>query len=136
METPRSGLLGSAASLLGSIGSHLELLSALFAEEGKEAGGRLLRALVLLVGALVLAFLGYIFLILGIAFVLAAVFHWSWIWIALGFGGLHLIGAAICVRAMMEYFKSPAFPYFRAEVRKDLNLLQQNLPQNGQNPVA
>ncbi|HEY5792729.1 MAG TPA: phage holin family protein [Chthoniobacterales bacterium] len=134
MET--QGPIGSLVALLGSAGKHLELLAALLAQEGREAGGRLIRALVLLAAGLLLAGLGYIFLVLGLAFVLAAVFQWPWLWIALGLGLAHLAAAAFLLKRMSHYLKVPAFSGFRAEVQKDLDLLHKNLPTHGQNPAA
>lgn len=136
METSRPGPIGSLTHLLGSLGSHFQLLGALFAEEGKEAGTRVLWALAFLVGALLFATLGYIFLLLGIAFALATLFHWSWIWIALGIGGIHAIAAAGLIRQMVEFFKTPAFPHLRAELQKDLAQLQPTPPAHGQSPTA
>jgi len=136
VETSRPGPIGSLTDLLGSFAGHFQLLGALFAQEGKEAGKRVLWALVCLVAALLFAVLGYLFLVLGLAFALAALLHWSWIWIALGIGALHAAGAFVLVRLMLQFLQKPVFPHLRAEIHKDLAQLQPTPPVHEQNPVA
>ena len=135
MDTSRPGPFGSLLALLGSVGGHLELLAALLAQESREAGGRVLRALILLAVGLLFAGLGYIFLILGLAFVLNALVGWPWWAITIGLALVHLGGAAFLIYRMIEYFKTPAYPSLRAELQKDLRLLGKNLSTHGQTPT-
>ena len=107
------------------------MLITLFAEESKEAGGRVLRALVLLVVALLFAGLGYVFLIIGIAFVLNALLGWPWYAITIGLAVLHLGGAAGLGYQMIQFFKTPAYPSFRVEVQKDLTILKGKIVNHG-----
>lgn len=122
------GLVAELLALLSSIGRHLQALSALAGFEAKEAAGTYLSALLLLVAVLVLAIFGYAFLILCVAFILAALFSVSWIWITLGLAVAHLLAAAICGLIAKKGLEKPVFTATSAEIRRDLESLKNIKP--------
>jgi len=122
-ETSR-GLLAELLSFAGSFGRHLQALLALAGQESKEAAGLYLRLLVMLGAALVFAVLGYVFLLLFLAFLLAMVFGIDWIWIALGFAILHLIVTAVCALHVKKHLSSPVFTATAEELKRDFDSLK------------
>ena len=69
--------------------------------------------------------LGYIVLLLFIAFQLAAVFGINWIWITLGLALLHLLGAAVCALHVRNHLPTPVFTSTSAELKRDFATLKQ-----------
>lgn len=121
MET---GIAPSALRFTGSVSRHIEALVALFREELGEASTQALKLLVyLLLGLLFLAF-GYVFVVLFVAFLLAAVFGISWLWIALGIAVIHLALAFVCALQIRGGIARKWFEATGAEIRKDLAALR------------
>jgi len=116
--------LAELLSFAGSFGRHLQALLALAGQESKEAAGLYLRLLVMLGAALVFAVLGYVFLLLFLAFLLAMVFGIDWIWIALGFAILHLIVTAVCALHVKKHLSSPVFTATAEELKRDFDSLK------------
>ncbi len=118
-ETSR-GLLAELLSLAGSFGRHLQAMLALAGQESKEAAALYLRLLL----TLVFAVLGYVFLLLFLAFLLAMVFGVDWIWIALGFAILHLLVTAVCALHVKKHLPSPVFTATAEELKRDFDSLK------------
>lgn len=122
------GLPGEFLSLAGSVGRHIQALAALAGAEAREAAGMYLLAVGLLVAGLVLAILGYVLLVVFIAFLAALVFGVSWLWISLVLAVLHFIGAAICLLIAKNRAATKQFPAISAELQKDFETLQNFKP--------
>ena len=128
MPEPR-GLIDGLLSLFGSFGRYFEAIGALAGEEAREAGELFLRLAVMLAAALFFAAFGYVLLLFFVAFLVAAVFHVSWIWILLGLTALHFLGAIICAVHVKNHWRTPVFPATRSEISRDLDALR-----GGRNP--
>lgn len=122
------GVLAALLSLVSSFGEHASSLTALAGLESREAAGVYLRALVAGAAAVVFLLLGYILLLLCVAFAVAAVFSVSWIWITLGLAVLHFLLVAGCLIYARSRLGTPVFTATSAEVRRDLEALKQYKP--------
>lgn len=122
------GVLAELLNLLGSLGRHLQGLLALAGLETREAAGIYLRVLIAVVVGLVLLIFGYFLLLFFVAFLLATVFHWDWIWIALVLAVLHFMGAGVCAWFVKARVALPVFHATTAEIRRDLSTLQNFKP--------
>jgi uncharacterized membrane protein YqjE len=116
-----SGLLADSAELLGAAIRYLKARVALFSIEAKEAGMHYGMAGAFVAAALVLVFLGYLFLIITAVFGIAALLGGGNTWIAvLGVAALlHLGGAVGLVFAARNKVKEGAFPVTAEELTKD-----------------
>ena len=116
-----SGLVADSAELLGAAIRYLKARVALFSIEAKEAGLHYGLAGAFIAAALVLVFLGYVFLIITAVFGIAAMLGGGNTWIAvLGVAALlHLGGAVGLVFAARNKVKAGAFPVTTEELTKD-----------------
>lgn len=110
--------------LTGSLGRHFETLGALAGEEAREAGALALRLAVMVFAALFFAAFGYVLAVISAAFLIAAVFHVSWIWILPAFVLLHVLLAAFCIFHVKSHWRTPLFPATKSEISRDLNALR------------
>jgi len=110
-------------SLVGSLGRHVQALSALVSEEGKEAVALYLRLAVMLAAALLFATFGYVILLIFLAFLIATVFHVAWIWILLGLTILHFLVAFICANHDRNHWQTTVFASTASEIKRDLAAL-------------
>jgi uncharacterized membrane protein YqjE len=99
----------------------MKLRASLAGIEAKEAGGKYGGAAAMVAGALFVAILGYVFLIVCIVFGIAAAFEsrHAWIWIMGGAAFLHLGGAAALFFLARKRVKGGAFPATMEELKKD-----------------
>ncbi|MCK9588055.1 MAG: phage holin family protein [Terrimicrobiaceae bacterium] len=123
VSEPR-GLLDGLLSLVGSFGRYFEAIGALAGEEAREAAALYLRLAVMLAAALFFAAFGYVLLLLFAAFLIAAIFPVSWLWILLGFTILHLLVAVICATHVKTHWRTPVFPATKGEISRDLEALR------------
>lgn len=89
--------------------------------EAREAGTTFGLAAAMVAGALFIAVLGYVFLVITLVFAIAAAFtatH-AWLWVMAAAALLHLIGAAALVWLAYKRMQAGAFPATLAELRKD-----------------
>lgn len=115
-----NNLLALANSLAGFFGSRF----ALFTSESK---GVLVHVVVLLacvIGALILALFGYIFLIASLIAAVAQALEVSWIWITLATAGIHFLLAVIALVVASVRMKKPMFEATTAELKKDREWLK------------
>lgn len=110
-------------SLVGSLGRYISAIGALVGEESREAAALGFRLLVMFLAALFFAALGYIFLILALAFVAAWVLGISWVWILGGFTLLHVMLAYMCARHVRDHARTPLFATTRREISNDIAAL-------------
>ena len=123
MPGPR-GLIDGLLSLFGSFGQYFEAIGALAGEEAREATAVFLRLAVMLAAALFFAAFGYVLLLLFAAFLIATLFHVSWIWILLGFTVLHFLVAVVCAFHVKNHWRTPVFPATRSEISRDLDAMR------------
>ena len=122
------GLFDSLASLLGSfsgyVGARLELLGI----ESRAAARNYLRVLILGVVAVLALALGYIFVVLGLVFLVHGWTGWSWPALTAAFGGAHLLIVVVCALSIKTRVSVPAFTETIAELRKDRTWLKSETP--------
>jgi uncharacterized membrane protein YqjE len=119
-----AGLLHNLLALVNDLAGFLESRLGLFAKESKTALVQVLVLAACLVGALVLALFGYVFLIASAIAGVAHALHTSWIWITLAAAGLHFILALICVLIARSRMKKSMFAATTAELKKDREWLK------------
>jgi uncharacterized membrane protein YqjE len=121
---PTHGISAEALRLFGSFTRHIQALVALAGFEGREAAGTYLRGAIALGIALFFAAFGYVFLLLTVAFALEHFAHVDWVWIALGIGLLHVIGAVVAAVLAKKNFTAPVFRGTAEEIRRDVAALR------------
>jgi uncharacterized membrane protein YqjE len=129
----QTGLLGSLIALASALADFFESRAALLATESKSALFQFLVAASCLVAAVLFFVFGYIFLLGSAVVAIAHMANVSWVWIALGAGGLHFVIALIFLIVAVTGIKRPVFRETRAELQKDrewLKNLEENRPQN------
>jgi uncharacterized membrane protein YqjE len=126
-ETNR-GILAELLNFFSSFGEHLQALVTLAGLESREAAGIYLRALVAVIAALVLLLFGYLLTLIFVAFALAALFHWDWIWISLGLAVVHFLLVGGCLLYLKARLKSPVFTATSAELQRDFAALKNYKP--------
>lgn len=121
-ETPASaGLFAQLAALLSAKLAYLRVRLELLGIESKEALANGAIILALVAGALVVVVFGYLFLVIALVFLIA----WAlgggnaWIWVMLGAGVLHVLGAVALVFLAKMRFSRPMFPATIDEFKKD-----------------
>ena len=122
-EIPQ-GFAAEILRLIGSLGRHFEALGSLVGEEAREAGALALRLAVMLFAAIVFAVFGYVLALISAAFLIAAVFHVSWLWILPGFVLLHILLAFICANHVRTHWRTPLFQATKSEISRDLEVLR------------
>ena len=110
-------------SLTGSFGRYIQALSSLAGEESREAAELTTRLVVMLVAALFFGALGYIFLILAVAFTAAWVLGISWLILLGAFTFVHVMLAVLCALQVKNYLRTSLFVCTRREIRRDLETL-------------
>ncbi len=129
-----AGLLHNLLALVNDLAGFLESRIGLFAKESKTALVHVIVLAACLVGAIVLALFGYVFLIASAIVGLAHGLGISWIWISLAAAVLHFILALVCVLIARARMKKAMFEATAAELKKDRewlkNLNKQNLSTN------
>ncbi len=118
---PRTGgLLASALSLLGSAGRYVQSLGQLAGFESREALALGTRLAIMLGAAVVFATIGYLFLILTIAFLASFIFGIPWITTLGVLAFFHFGVAYLCARHVRDHLRTPLFEKTRAEIARDL----------------
>ncbi len=121
-ESPR-GLVAELMSLVGSFGRYVSAIGALAGEESREAAALGFRLLVMFLAAVFFAALGYVFLILTLAFVASWVLGVSWPWILAVFTLGHALLAYVCARHVRDHSRTPLFAVTRREIANDIAAL-------------
>ena len=129
VETSRESAGGLWAHLCGAASAKLAWLTArlqLAGLEGKEAAIHYAIILALAVLALVLLTFGYLFLVIGLVFLVALAFEGgnAWIWVMLGAALLHIVGAVALALVARIKIGMPMFPATIDEFRKDQEWLK------------
>ena len=127
------GLFDSLASLLASFAGYVQARLELLGLESRAAARNYLRVLALAFVAVLALALGYIFVVLGLIFLVHGWTGWSWPGLAAVFGGAHLLIVLICALMIKSRVGIPAFTESIAELRKDRTWLDNEIPRPGPN---
>ncbi|MEO8350586.1 MAG: phage holin family protein [Chthoniobacteraceae bacterium] len=130
MEEPRhsgSGALSHSLALVAEALRYLKLRAVLAGEEAKAAGVQYGVGAAIVAGALFVAVLGYIFLIITAVFAIALAFASKHAWIVvLGVTALlHLAGAVALISGAKKRVGNAPFPETLAEIERDRIWLRQ-----------
>ena len=127
-----TGLFADAAGFLAATLRYLKARLTLAGMEARAAGAHYGTAAALVAGALFIAVLGYVFLIITLVFGIAAAFDGASAWIAvMGAAALlHLGGAALLLWVARRRCKGGAFDDTLAELKKDQQWLNQLTAKN------
>ena len=127
-QEAQGGLVASLLGFSSSLGRHLLAIMALAGLETREAAAVYLRVAAVFIAGLVFAVLGYVLVLFFLAFLLAAAFGISWIWIALAFAVFHLGAAVLCALYVRSNVAAPVFAGTASELKKDLEALKNFQP--------
>ena len=122
-----AGLFAHAAHFLAAGARYGRARFTLAGLEAREAGGRFGLATAMVAGALFIAVLGYVFLVITVVFAIAAAFdaRSAWLWVLAAAAFLHLGGAAALVWLAYQRVQAGAFPATLEELKKDQQWLTQ-----------
>lgn len=124
------GLFDSLGSLIASFTGYLQARLELLGLESRAAARNYLRVLILAFVAVLALALGYIFVVLGLVFLVHGWTGWSWPALTAAFGGAHLLVVVICGLNIKSRVSVPAFTESLSELRKDHTWLNNELPTN------
>lgn len=110
-------------NLVGSVLQHALGLMTLASWEGREAAAHYFRLLIILMGTLFLAVVGYLFLLLFLVFFLSRWMTVDWMWIALALAGAHEIAALLGIWLFVRSIGKPVFSSTISEIKKDIETL-------------
>lgn len=121
MNQRPDGLFAHGAAFLAAMAHYCRARITLAGLEAREAGARYGLAAVMFAGALFIAVLGYVFLVITLVFAIAAAFDapHAWLWVMAAAAFLHLAGAAALVFIAWSRVRAGAFPATLSEFRKD-----------------
>ena len=122
------GLFDSLTSILASFTGYVQARLELFGLESRAAARNYLRVLALVFVAVLALALGYIFVVLGLVFLVHGWTGWSWPAITAAFGGAHLVVVIVCGLMIKDRMTTPTFTETIAEMRKDRAWLDQEIP--------
>jgi uncharacterized membrane protein YqjE len=127
-----AGLFGNLSALLAAKLAYLKARVELAGLEGKEAAIHLAVIVGLLIGALVAAVFGYLFVILALTFLIALAFenHNAWMYVLASMALAHFIGAAVLLLIARLKLGAPLFPLTLEELKKDQEWLKTNAKPN------
>jgi len=134
-DVHRTGEYGLFAHLAGLLAAKLAYLRArleLAGIEAREAGVHYAIILGLAIGALIVLVFGYLFLVIALVFLVAALLgtEHAWIWVLLGAAFLHLLGAAVLGWMAKVKLSAPMFTESLNELKKDQEWLKTTAKQN------
>ena len=122
-----AGFIGHLSSLLAAKLAYLRARLELAGLEGREAAIHAAIILGLLIGGLIIAVFGYLFLILALVFLIAQVALGggsAWIWVLASFALVHLAGAAFLFIVARMKLNAPLFSMTLEELKKDQEWLK------------
>jgi uncharacterized membrane protein YqjE len=134
-DVHRTGEYGFFAHLAGLIAAKLAYLRARLELAGIEAREATIHYSIILglaIGALIVLVFGYLFLVIALVFLVAALLGTAhaWIWVLLGAALLHLLGAAILGWIAKLKLSAPMFTASLNELKKDQEWLKTTAKQN------
>src|SRR2546423_6985223 len=120
----QTGFIGSLVALASAFADFFESRAALIANESKAAAVQFILVALCLVGTLLFFAFGYVFLLATAVVAIARLANVSWLWVALGAAGLHLLIALILLLVAALGIKKPIFRETTAELKKDREWLK------------
>ena len=125
------GVIRQVRSFFIVAGQYVAARLRLVRVEGKEAGAHLVKILVLIAAAMVLAAFGWLFLCLGVASRLAEAFsNHGWLWASLIVAAAHFALVFVLVAVLKRKAETPLFPLTTEELKKDQEWLEQQKRQH------
>jgi uncharacterized membrane protein YqjE len=126
---PERGTEGVAAQVREFLAACAQYASArlrLASIEGREATAHGIKLLLLAAAAIILAAFGWLFLCLGVVFLLSKAFGGPnpWLWSALAMAGAHFLGVALIILGIKSKIETPLFPMTAGELKKDQEWLE------------
>ena len=130
--TDDAGFLRHCSALLSAKLAYLRARLQLAGIEGKEAAVHSAVILGLAAGGLIVLAFGYLFLVIGLVFLIAVALGGgnAWIWVLLGAALLHIAGAALLIFIAKSKLETPLFPLTLDELKKDQEWLKTNAKPN------
>ena len=121
-----AGVVRQTRAFLAACAQYAAARLKLASIEGKEATAHLLKLLLLLGLALVFAVFAWLFLCLGVVFVLAKFFggEHAWLWASLAMAGAHFAAAIVLALGLKSKLNTPLFPLTTEELKKDQQWLE------------
>lgn len=119
-----AGLMNSLRSSLSALAEHIRLRIEVLQVEGREAALHLLLLAGLLVGAAVFLVFAYLLLLLSAVFLLASATGWSWAWIAVAAGSVHLLVAFILLLTVRQLSRRRLLDQSLEEFKRDSTWLR------------
>lgn len=124
---PAHGVFDRFARLAAHGVNYLQARLALAGLESREAFLHGLQLAAWLLAGCFVAILGYVLLLLSVAFLVAAWTGWSWALILLIFAVAHFALCAMCLVTARELFKQPVFTTTLNELQKDRQWLNSQI---------
>ena len=123
-----AGIFGHLSALLSAKLAYLRARLELAGIEGREAAVHYGVILALAVGGLIALIFGYLFLIIALVFLTAHLIGGenAWIWVMLGAAALHFIGAAVLLLIAKARLRTPMFSATLDELKQDQEWLKTN----------
>lgn len=127
-----SGMSEQVRTFLSSIAGYFSARLRLATLEGKEAAGHVLKLLLAAGVALIFVVFGWLFLCLGVVFLIATAIggEHSWLWATLGMAVVHLLGATALGFFLKSQIGTPIFPATIEELKKDQEWLDHTNSKN------
>ena len=124
-EPTAPGLPESIRLMLASAAGYFHARFALLSLEAKDAGANYVKLAIVLICMVVFMLAGLLFLIMAAVYAVAALFHFQWGWVFLGFAVGLLVLTTLLALVAKARFKAPSFPATIAEFKKDKEWLSQ-----------
>lgn len=128
-EADSAGIVRQLKAFLASCAQYASARMRLASIEGREAAGEAGKVIILAGAALVAGAFGWLFLCLGIVFLLAkAMGDYGWVWATLIVGAAHIAIAVVLGMILRARGGRPFFPLTTAEFQKDREWLEKEKP--------
>jgi uncharacterized membrane protein YqjE len=119
-----TGLIDNAIGVVSALFAYVETRAALLAVESKALLLQLVGIVAFGLGALIAGVFGYIFLVASLIVGIAHGTGFSWTWIALATGVLHILVAGVCVFLAKSKLRGRLYPETRSELKRDQTWLK------------
>ena len=119
-----TGLIDNAIGFVSALFAYTETRAALLAVESKALLLQLVGVAAFGLGALIAVVFGYIFVMASLVVGIAHRTGFSWTWIALVTGLLHIVLAAACVFLPKSKLRGRLYPETRSELKRDKTWLR------------
>ena len=119
-----TGLIDNAIGFVSALFAYVETRAALLAFESKALLLQLVTIVAFGLGALIAVVFGYVFVVASVIVGIAHRTGFSWTWIALVTGLLHIVLAAACVFLAKSKLRGRLYPEMRSELKRDQTWLK------------